>query len=489
VSRVADGVSALELAEYQKAVRVVLRHPLITAAYPDRSALPLVRRWAELLRTDLGEVLGYRLVTDGETARLFRVQDALDPTRPALSKAGRPFDRRRYAYLALTLAALGRSGTQVSLSELAAAVASDAGRIDGLGMDTGRKPDRDAFVDAVTWLEASTALRMADGSAADWASDPDRAEALYDIDREVVGALFRPSRALQHLDSVTGLLDGSSVPGLAQGQHTQRRDAGRRARRMVLEQPVVYYADVDAALHGQLRSPSLAEDLSRLTGLGVERRAEGVALVDIARRLSDTAFPAGGTVAQAALLLCARIAGQVEWAAKAQGRIEYLPAPDAAERLDAAAGRIDSALPARGTVADLLYEPAEPQPQPQSQSQSQGESEPGDEAAYPFLTEAWLRGALRKLTGEFGAGMAEKQLADPERLLADALALLSSMGLLARVDGGVLVLPLLARYRGVTAQIRQPRQAAGKAAPETAGAQGELFSAHDTNDETKDDSA
>ena len=61
--------------------------------------------------------------------------------------------------------------------------------------------------------------------------------------------------------------------------------------------------------------------------------------------------------------------------------------------------------------------------------------------------------------------------------------------LLARVDGGVLVLPLPARYRGVTAQIRQPRQAAGKAAPETAGAQGELFSAHDTNDETKDDSA
>lgn len=480
MSRVASGVSALDLAEYQKAVRLVLRHPLITSSHPDRAALPLVRRWAQQLRADLGETLGYRLLTDGETARLLRTQDTLDATRPALTKAGRPFDRRRYAYLTLTLAALGRSGTQVSLSELAQAVAADAGRIEGLGMDTGRKPDRDAFVDAVTWLEVRSALRMADGSAAEWAGDPDRAEALYDIDREVVGALFRPTRALQHLDSVTGLLHDRRAGGLAaQGQHTQRRDTGRKARRLVLEQPVVYYADVDAALHGQLRSPSLAEDLERLTGLGVERRGEGVALVDISRRLSDTAFPAGGTLAQAALLLCAKIAGQVEWAAKARGRIEHLPAADATERLQRAAERIDAALPARGAVAELLHESAE------TQDPGARENDPGEETTYPFLTEAWLRTALRKLTAEYGAGMSEKQLADPERLLADALGLLASMGLLARVDGGVLVLPLLARYRGVTAQIKAPRQARA-AEPE---AQGELFAVTETAPEAKDDNA
>jgi len=52
---------------------------------------------------------------------------------------------------------------------------------------------------------------------------------------------------------------------------------------------------------------------------------------------------------------------------------------------------------------------------------------------------------LRKLVEEFGAGMAEKQAADPGRLLAEAVALLASLGLVARVDGGMLVLPLLAR--------------------------------------------
>ena len=52
--------------------------------------------------------------------------------------------------------------------------------------------------------------------------------------------------------------------------------------------------------------------------------------------------------------------------------------------------------------------------------------------------------------------MAEKQAADPGRLLTEAIALLASLGLVARVDGGVLVLPLLGRYRSITAHIKSP---------------------------------
>jgi uncharacterized protein (TIGR02678 family) len=444
---VAAEIGSLELAEYQKAVRLVLRHPLVTSSYPDQAALATVRRWAPQLRADLSEVLGYAVVLTGDTARLRRSQDTLDDTRPALSRAKRPFDRRRYAYLALTLAALGRSGAQIALSELADAVAADAGRIDGLGMDTGRKPDRDAFVDAVSWLEERCALRMADGSALEWANDPERAEALYDIDREVVAAVWQPSRVLQHLRSVTELLDQGSARGLAQGREAQRRAAARRARRLVLEQPVVYYADVDESLRGQLRSPALAEDLERLTGLALERRAEGVALVDIGRRLSDTVFPSGGTVAQAALLLCARIAGYM---GRGRERFERLPTATAAERLTEAARRLDAALPERARVAELLAE------EPMSERADEGdvESEEPPETDYAFLPDTWLRSALRNLVADFGAGMAEKQASDPDRLLADALGLLSAMGLLTRVAGGVLVLPLLARYRSVTAHVK-----------------------------------
>ncbi|TKA11929.1 TIGR02678 family protein [Actinacidiphila oryziradicis] len=458
--RVAEAVGPLELADYQKAVRLVLRHPLVTKVWPDAGALPLVRRWAEQLRADLPEALGYRLITTADTARLLRVQDELDATQPALTRGERPFDRRRYAYLVLTLAALGRSGAQIALGELADAVAADAARVDGLGMDTERKPDRDAFVDAVAWLEARGALRTADGSAAAWVNDPDRAEALYDIDREVTGALYRPRRVLQHLGSVTDLLDQDTPAGFAQGRETQRRTAARRARRLVLEQPAVYYDDVDEALRGQLRSPALAEDLERLTGLALERRAEGVALIDTSGRLSDLRFPAGGTVAQAALLLAARIAEQ-----GAKPRTERLPAATAVERRAAAAARIDSALPERGLFAEIAEPAPAPVPETEGTESAEGDeaSGPADEAAYPFVTDAWLRGAMKRLVATYGQGMSAELRDDPDRLTARAIALLGSLRLVAPVDGGVLALPLLGRYRGVTAQVKTRPKAAAAA--------------------------
>ncbi|GAA3824852.1 TIGR02678 family protein [Streptomyces chiangmaiensis] len=447
--RVAEHVSPLELADYQKAVRLVLRHPLVTPSYPDRAALATVRRWAAQLRTDLMEVLGYRLVTTADTARLLRVQDHLEVTRPAVTRAGRPFDRRRYAYLVLTLAALGHHGAQVALGELADAVAADAARIEGLGLDTTRKTDRDAFVDAVTWLTERGALALTDGSATAWVGDPERAEALYDIDREILTAVHQPTRVLQHLTSVTGLLDSGSALGLATGRHAQRRDQARRARRLVVENPVAYYADAEPELLGQLRAPSLAEDLQRLTGLAVERRAEGVALVDTSGRLSDIRFPGGGTVAQAALLLGARISE----AARRTGRHapDLLPAATAAERLAARVRRIDAALPARGRLAELAALEEEPA---HETHEAEGKEDESEEIRYPFVTESWLRGRLKEIIGEYGKGFAADLREDPDRLLAQVLDLLAALSLVARVDGGVLALPLLARYRGVSARVK-----------------------------------
>lgn len=453
MSRVSEGVSPLELADYQKAVRLVLRHPLVTPWYPDRTALATVRRWAGQLRTDLMEVLGYRLVTTADTARLQRAQDGLDATRPALTRAGRPFDRRRYAYLVLTLAALGRHGAQVALGELADAVAADAVRIDGLGLDTARKPDRDAFVDAVTWLTERGALTLADGSATAWAGDPERAEALYDIDREILLAVHHPTRVLQHLTSVTALLDSADALGMSAGRAAQRRDQARRARRLVLENPVAYYADADTELLGQLRAPALTEDLERLTGLTVERRAEGVALIDTSGRLSDIRFPGGGTVAQAALLLAARISAAVQRSGR--HALDLLPAPTAAERLAARARRIDGALPTRSVIAEFAATDEVGAYQTHATYETHDEAgQEREETRYPFVTDSWLRSRLKEITGEYGAGFAADLRGDPDRLLDQALDLLAAMSLIARVDGGALAFPLLARYRGVTARVK-----------------------------------
>src|SRR5262249_50065488 len=158
-----------------------------------------------------------------------------------------------------------RAGIQITLSELAESVSSDANRVTGLGLDPDRGPDRRAFVDAVSWLEEHGALRTADGSSAAWASDPGAGEALYDVARDVVFALFRPPRVLQPVESVVALLARSAVSG----GNAARRAAAAAARRAVVERPVVYFADADESITGHLRGSALAADLQRLTGLRV----------------------------------------------------------------------------------------------------------------------------------------------------------------------------------------------------------------------------
>jgi hypothetical protein len=175
-----------------------------------------------------------------------------------------------------------------------------------------------------------------------------------------------------------------------------------------------------------------------------------VALVDTSGRLSDLRFPGGGTVAQAALLLAARISAAVQRSGR--HALELLPAPTAAERLAARARSIDAALPSRGLVTELaeLAEPGEES----AYEVSGDEGEAPGETRYPFVTDSWLRGRLKEITTEYGAGFAADLRGDPDRLLGQALDLLAAMSLIARVDGGALALPLLARYRGVTARVK-----------------------------------
>jgi len=437
--RFAAAVSDLELADYQRAVRLLLRHPLITSTWPDDRALRRVRRFATELRGDLAEAFGYRLELHGSTARLVRTADALDSGRPAESRTRRPFDRQRYAYLALCLAVLGRAGIQISLSELADSVAGDANRIAGLGFDPDRGADRRALVDAVGWLEDRSALRLADGSTAAWASDPGSGEALYDIARDVVFAIFRPPRVLQHVDSVTALLDRA----MANSGNAERRAAAQAARRAVVEAPVVYYEDVDNAVANHLRAPVLAADLQRLTGLRVERRAEGVLLVDTVN-LSVERFPGAGSIAQAAVLLAVEMADR---AIDPDGRrVRRMPAPDAASRQADLAAEVDRGLPTATTVVLDADDPPE----------FAAPVVVHDETArLPFITDSFLRQATADLLARYGRAFGADWHADPERLRTEAVALLTRFGAVIPVPGGVLVRPLVGRYRNTVAQVRQ----------------------------------
>ncbi|WP_067689713.1 TIGR02678 family protein [Nocardia jejuensis] len=438
----ARSIDSLALDSYQRAARVMLANHLVTRSYPDRIALPLIRRWATELREDLGELFGYRLEVTETTARLFPVIDRLDAGQPARTTGDRLFDRRRYAYLALGLAALGRAGDQITLSELADQVASYTERVDGLELAPDRAGDRDAFVDAVGWLAARGAVTLADGDAGGWASDPEAGEALYDIDRAVVFALFRPPRALQHLNTVTGLL-GEEAGGDTRSPASV--SAARKVRRALVEKPVVYADELDETERTLLAQEKLVREVEYTTGLKAERRAEGVALIDSSGRLSDVRFPGTGTLAQVALLLAGEIADLV---LDLDTPIEHRPRPD--RPLTDLVRQLDSAIPAT-TVFAPLAELAESFGVPEDSDADEPEPEIPE---YPFVHSFWIRDTVQMLAGRYGATFAAQWQADVPGLTAEAVGLLERLRLVEPIEGGLLVLPALARYRGAIVTIR-----------------------------------
>ncbi|MBF6170474.1 TIGR02678 family protein [Nocardia blacklockiae] len=437
-------IDPLALDSYQRAARVVLANHLITRTFPDRIALPLIRRWATELREDLAELFGYRLEVTETTARLFPVQDRLDAGRPARTPAERVFDRRRYAYLALALAALGRAGDQITLSELADQVAAYATRVEGLELATDRAADRDAFVDAVAWLAARGALTLADGDAGGWAADPEAGEALYDIDRSVVFAIFRPPRVLQHLHSVRGLLTDDSDPGPAAAAPQSRAAAARRVRRALVELPVVYAERLPADEATLLGTEKLVSEVELLTGLRAERRAEGVALIDVSGRFSDVRFPGTGTLAQVALLLIGEIADLVLDIDNPVPR-RPLPAPGTA-----LAEQLDVAIPESTVFAPLLVD-TEPD---EAEDIADHSGEEAEIPEHPVVTTQWVGETVQALTDRYGSTFAAQWQADTPGLTREVVALLTRLGLVEVVDEGLVVLPALARYRGAVVTVR-----------------------------------
>ena len=104
--------------ECQDAMRLLLRHPLVTADGPHADGLATVRRHRDRLSRDFRQLLGYRLVVESGFARLYKAGLGGRNGRPLLRPSGAPFSPRAYTYLALCCAVLLTSRQQVLLSSL-----------------------------------------------------------------------------------------------------------------------------------------------------------------------------------------------------------------------------------------------------------------------------------------------------------------------------------------------------------------------------------
>ena len=306
-----DARSQARTAELARARRALLRHPLLTEAGPDPAALALVRRHASELRAWFAEETGWQLIVGPESARLRKTPaDLGDATRPARSARSQPaFSRRRYVLLCLALAALERLEQQTTLGLLAERVlagASDPALAEaGITFTMERRDERSDLVAVVRLLLAHGVLAKVAGDEQAYLDE--RGDALYDVDRRVLATVLASPRGPstvaasdleERLAAVAGQGEGDVEPG---GPAAIRRRLARR----LLDDPVVYTADLDADEQAYLTTQRalLARRLAEPCGLVPELRAEGTALLDPTGEATDAGLPEEGTDGHATLLL------------------------------------------------------------------------------------------------------------------------------------------------------------------------------------------
>lgn len=279
-------------ADVRDAARSLLRTPLLHSdSHPDQ--LAQVRRHRDALTRLFADGLGYRLTIEPGLARLFKTGLGPDASRGLRRRNDALFTPRRYALLALTLAALTRSRQQVMVDELVAAVRSAA--VDaGIDVDLDNVHERRALHSALVALVDLGVLSERDGDLEHWAERP--THTLLDVHRDRLAVLI--AAPLSTCEKPEDLLEVMAVPSAAGGARVA-------IRRRLTEQPVLSTEDLTEEQRGWWRRNRERERdwFRRYLGLDLELRAEGAVAIDPAGELTDRPFPGAGSAKHFALLL------------------------------------------------------------------------------------------------------------------------------------------------------------------------------------------
>ena len=297
----------------RRCVRALLRHPLLTPGGPDQQAFVLARRHAAWLGDWFASQAGWTVYADHAVVRLKKIPGELsDASRGAATKV--PFGRRRYVLACLALAALERAEAQVTLGWLVERVVSlaadpvlgDAGIT--FTLDT-QEERRDLVAVARLLLDAGVLARVAGDEQAFIASIGD---ALYDVNRRVLASMLVTRRGASTVTETTftGRMRALVAEPRPETEEARNREIRHRLVRRLLDDPVLYYADLSdeerAYLSGQ--RGLLLRRLADATGFIPEVRAEGIALLDPTGDATDLGMPEEGTDGHATLLLAEYLA-------------------------------------------------------------------------------------------------------------------------------------------------------------------------------------
>ena len=303
-------------AERVKAARALLARPLLHVGCEE---FRLVRKHAAELTAWFAAETGWRLTVDTQTARLLKTPARLDDaSRPAVApKTKTPFTRRRYVLLCLALAVLERSDSQITLGRLADGVitgmADPAFTEAGIEFRLERREERSDLVAAVRLLLELGVLERVHGDEEAFVAQAEN-DVLYDVRRRVLSGLLATTRA------PSGVRAGGFEQRLAELTAEPRPDTDEsrlralrhRLTRRLLDDPVVYYAELDEDERDYLvrQRQAITMRINALTGLVSELRAEGAAMVDPDDELTDVRMPEQGTEGHVTLLIAAYLAGR-----------------------------------------------------------------------------------------------------------------------------------------------------------------------------------
>ena len=302
-------IPAEERAQRRAALRALLAR-LLLVAHADGETLVLVRRHLPELREWLNRETGWRLVADSETARLFKTTPELsDASHPARGRHKEPFGRRRYVTLCLALSALARADAQTTLGILADDVLTAAAEPElaatGFALTLDSRADRSDLVAVVRLLLSWGVLSRVAGDEDAYLSAG--ADVLYDVRRPVLSVLLSGIRGPSVVTATTfeGRLAELTVEPVAESDELRNQELRRRLTRRLLDNPVVYYDELDEGERAYLLSQrhAITRRIEEATGLIAEMRAEGIAMVDPEDELTDVRMPEQRTDGHVTLLV------------------------------------------------------------------------------------------------------------------------------------------------------------------------------------------
>ncbi|MFI8461876.1 TIGR02678 family protein [Kitasatospora sp. NPDC085464] len=301
-------------AERRRAARALLASPLMTSG---DDAFRLVRKHAGELAAWFTQETGWRLVVDTETARLYKTPARLDDaTRPARAPRTKvPFTRRRYVVLCLALATLERADAQITLGRLADGVLTAAAdpvlAAAGIEFRMDRREERSDLVAAVRLLLEWGVLHRVAGDEEAYLSEASN-DVLYDVRRRVLATLLAATRGPSTVEAADPghRLTALTAEVAPDTDELRLRALRHRLTRRLLDDPVVYYAELPEDEHAYLVSQrhAITRRITELTGLVAESRTEGIAMADPEDELTDVRMPEQGTDGHATLLVAAHLA-------------------------------------------------------------------------------------------------------------------------------------------------------------------------------------